>query len=159
MLLALVIFVNNRSGPTLTGIVASAFVLSLFALGVYAVRYLYSRYVATEEGIERRGPLGGAQHISWPDAAQISTPKLFFKGLARVRSNRGDSITIPKGLPGYSELLDVICAQAPLLRGRQIPADVWPRRVSWASAWIAIVVVLISLLFLKLLYTILARPQ
>jgi hypothetical protein len=132
-------------------LVAGAILVGSVVVGSYALPCAYSTYAATDMGLERRGPLGGYQRIAWNDVDRLWTPRILH-GLTCLHTRQGETIVVPKGLPGYQQLLPLMASKMPRLTTEIAHQGEWSSSLSWFRFIRIIVVTLLGFYILRLIY-------
>lgn len=138
-----------RRGFTWSTLWIVGFFLTITLLGMWIIPLFHSSYVATESGLEHVGLFGRRRKFSWEEITRVSRPRFGIPyDVAYVFSERSEKITLVRGIPGYTELLELIQSKAPNLDPKHLSQNLWVSQTSWKSTlWIVLGVLGAYLIF------------
>lgn len=153
LFLVLMGFYFSRGDFTWPKVCIAAFLLAVFMIWLWIIPFIYSSLIATESGLRATGIFRRRRKLTWDEIVRVSRPLFGIPSeLIYVFSKRGEKMVLLRGMEGYSDLLKLIESKASNLSGKRLPAEVWPRKLSWKTVWLVIAGIVAVYVGLRLLF-------
>jgi len=143
----------GRDGFTWLEVGISTFFWVVFGVWLWIIPFIYSSLVATESGLRATGIFRRRRRLTWDEIVRVSRPLFGIPSeLIYVLSKSGEKMILLRGMEGYSDLLRLIESKALNLSARRLPAEVWPRKLSWKKVWLVISGVVVAYVAIRLIF-------